>query len=63
MVVWWAYCMYANAGLTAVAPAESGNGNEKLYMPPDDHLRMPAIKMRYNTFQHIIGLLSSPIGP
>lgn len=37
--------MYANAGLVAVAPAKSGNGNEKLYMPPDNHLRVPAIKI------------------
>jgi hypothetical protein len=37
--------MYANAGLVAVAFAENGNGNEKLYMPPDDHLLVRAIEI------------------
>lgn len=37
--------MYANAGLVAVAFAENGNGNEKLYTPPDDHFHMRAIEI------------------
>ena len=44
MIVKWAYCIYANAGLVAVAFAENGNGNDKLFMPPDDHLLVGAIK-------------------
>jgi hypothetical protein len=37
--------MYANAGLVAVAFAENGSGNEKLYTPPDDHFHMRATEI------------------